>query len=131
MKYSKYLMIFFATYMVCVLLVPELAFARAGGGRAVGGGILAIICLPFIVVYVVIFNRWVRKRSSQANAVLSKISKFDKVWDEAELKKVETEHMDLTRRHGEHQREILEFQSEIVKMQRGGGKSRENFPLAA
>ena len=85
MKNYKFLALVILTSVILVSLAPELALARAGGGRSKGGGILGIILLPFAMIYLAILRGWIKTKSKEAALLLEKISKLDNHWDAANL----------------------------------------------
>ena len=66
----------------------EPVFARAGGGRNGGGGILGVILMPFIMIYAWYVNRRINQKKTQADAMLQRIAKKDPVWDESHLENI-------------------------------------------
>ena len=81
---------FTGVFIICLgfVLLASDAWARAGGGRNSGGGILYVILLPFLIVYAWYVNRRINKKKQEADLLLGKISKQDLAWDESHLEKI-------------------------------------------
>ena len=76
--------LFQVSLMTCfLLLASDTAFARAGGGGAAGaaGGCLALILLPFAIIYAVIMTWQVRKKGKACQELLARLQKQDAAWD--------------------------------------------------
>lgn len=72
------LMIFFA-------LASPYALARAGGGGNVGGGLIYLILLPFVLVYAWYVNSRINKKKRATEQLLNTLSQNDPAWKECDL----------------------------------------------
>jgi predicted lipid-binding transport protein (Tim44 family) len=65
-----------------LLLAPEVALARAGGGGSHGkGSWLNLIALPIVLIYSAIITHQVRKKSQACKELLARLEKQDPAWD--------------------------------------------------
>ena len=55
---------FLMKLMILFILVSPYAFARAGGGRNGGGGLIYLILLPFLIAYAWYVNRRINKNKN-------------------------------------------------------------------
>ena len=75
------------TVVFSICLIPQDAFARAGGGGGAGGGkgvlyvVLMLILLPFAIAYVTIVTFLLFKKGRESKALLDQLAKKDKIWD--------------------------------------------------
>lgn len=73
-------------FILTVLPISE-AWARAGGGRNGGGGILYLILAPFFMVYAWYINRKINQKKAQVDVALDHMARKDSAWDEGRLEK--------------------------------------------
>ena len=78
----------FLVTIICLGWAVGPVFARAGGGRNGGGGILYLIIMPFVVIYGWYVNNKISHKKSQADAMLGRIAKKDPFWDESHLENI-------------------------------------------
>jgi hypothetical protein len=71
----------FIAVAVVLTFLPLEVFARAGGGRSKGGGIIGLILYPFFLLYSGVVTYYAIKKYKQAKALLNKIAMQDAVWN--------------------------------------------------
>jgi predicted lipid-binding transport protein (Tim44 family) len=67
-----------------LVIIPSLAFARAGGGGGGGGGrggLVGFILLPFLIIHSTIVTCMVVRRNKQCALLLERLAKKDSLWD--------------------------------------------------
>ncbi|HEX7517371.1 MAG TPA: Tim44-like domain-containing protein [Chthoniobacterales bacterium] len=64
-----------------LLVAPEVALARAGGGGNGKGSWLNIILLPILLIYSAIITHQVRRKGRACRELLARLAKQDPVWD--------------------------------------------------
>jgi hypothetical protein len=70
---------------LCTLAFPPEVFARAGGGRHGGGGILSLILLPFLLIYAWYVNKRINEKKKLTEEAMARMAAKDPAWDEARL----------------------------------------------
>lgn len=70
-----------AAVFIALLIYPEEAIARAGGGRSKGGGILGLILWPVFAIYSAIITYYAVKKYKEAKLLLARIAADDGAWD--------------------------------------------------
>jgi hypothetical protein len=68
-----------------IVLLSVEAFARAGGGRNSGGGILGLILMPFFIVYGIYVNSRLKKRQQEVETVLKTMALREPQWAKQRL----------------------------------------------
>lgn len=88
MSYQQKCLLVFgvAAFGLAIILTPEMAWARAGGGSAKGGSLWELVLLPVILIYAGVVTWLAAKKSQQAKTLLRQISAIDPVWEIDEIK---------------------------------------------
>ncbi len=79
-KQTTFLLFGTIAFGVAILVTPDEAFARAGGGSS-KGSILESVSLPLILIYAGIVSYIAATKSKQARKLLQQISEKDPVWE--------------------------------------------------
>lgn len=84
--------------VVCTMILPAIALARAGGGGGGGGGsggggdgggggLLVLILGPFLLIYSAFISFVVASKSRETRALLARLQEVDQTWDLARIQK--------------------------------------------
>jgi len=76
---------FLMKLMILFVLVSPYAFARAGGGRNGGTGLIYLILMPFLIAYAWYVNRRINKKKKATEELLNTLSQADSSWKEENL----------------------------------------------
>lgn len=76
---------FLLKLMILFALGSSYALARAGGGGNVGGGLIYLILLPFVIVYAIYVNHRINKKKKATEQLLNTLAQNDSAWNEVDL----------------------------------------------
>ena len=76
---------FLLKLMILLAVCSPYAMARAGGGGNVGGGLLYLILLPFVIAYAIYVNHRINKKKKATEQLLNTLSQNDPAWNEVDL----------------------------------------------